>query len=1384
MTLQKTAKRLLSLLLVLMMVVSILPAGALAAETGAADNTVAINIMGTSDVHGQLYATDYTADASASGTYKQALTRAATYINEQRALYPNTFLADVGDLIQGTPLTYHYAFDKADAQDPAMKTLRMMGYDMFVLGNHEFNYGAAILNRQLTYLTSAATEGESQVNVSVANYLAAETNNADSKDWATWNGYAPYKIYDYDGVKVAVIGLGNPNVPKWDVPANWDGIYFAGAEETYKHYEAELQEKADVIVVATHCGLGSEAADKSFDSIRQVIADTDSIDLVISGHEHGSRVNDVENKDGEIVKVLQPGTKASLVSQAIITCDKDSKEILSIDAKNVNMGKYALNEELVQALQPYEEETWNNYMLQPIGKASGNFTAANLGGAPSAFVDLVNKVQIWGAYDRTGLNTPDDKSDDTPAQLSITAPLTAGSAANVIPEGNIVLGDMFKLYRYENWFYQITMSGKEVRTWLEYSASKVQAKADGTYNIAGGLTYYDVIYGDGFSYVIDAGAKSGSRITSMTYNGKEVQDNDTFTVVVNNYRYNGGGDYVKYLNEHGCSFTANDESRIIYSTQYDMIQGEDKGQARNLLADYIAEQGTIDPDIDSTWKIVNEGAYRFEVLSTTDMHGRTTTNEVSTQKEDENSMERVATIVNQERAAFGDDMLVIDNGDSIQGTLVAQYAINQKTSEENPMISAMKAIGYDVWNMGNHEFNFTPTQRDTQVQFAKAAGIDVLSANLVLKTDGKNADGESVKAGETYYKPYTVKTLDAGNGRTVRVAVIGIGNAANATWDVATNYPNLQFSSLDNPDGDLAKEINKWSKQIVDNNEADIIIVAAHSGTASVDKHSLESQAMYGASKANSIDLMISGHDHSATVQTVKNADGKEIYVVNGGGNAVTRNVFTVRFDADGNVSGFDVTADTLKLKDVSGDEALGSAMQPWYDVTYAWASAPLGTFDDGWTAVKDQAAGKNNNDMVLEQTELMNFVHKGQIWCSWQSYETDKIEGATVSIASPVFGTAAGGVLSFVPEDGDTISTLELAKLYRYSNNLLCAVDMTGEQLYNWMSTVADMYAINDKGEVTLAKGTSIYGVDTFYGVDYVFDASAPAGERVVSATIDGVDLLKYKGKIRVTLNSYRLSGGYGFFEATGLTEADCCWTASQYLGEDRAPVPTQLGEYVAHMKTVTPGDKVSHGSASTWSVLTETPFVNPFKDVKEGSYYYDAVLALAEAGVVNGMTETTFVPEGKVTRAQFATMLWRLAGEPEAKSAAPFTDVSATSYYAEAVHWAYEQEIVRGMSETRFAPGASITREQMATMLYRFMKAAGADVSAAADLSAYKDAASVSGYAVDAMRWAVEAGVINGMTRTTLVPQGTATRGQAATVLYRAVLQAAAAPALPLAA
>ena len=227
----KKLPRILAVLLMVCMILSMIPA------VFAGEDTVDFAFLVTSDLHGQIYATDYTAAASESGTYKRGLTRVATYIKEMRAAYgENLYVADMGDTIQGAPLTYYYAFNKLEEEQPAMKAFRTIGYDLWVVGNHEFNYGLKILNKQLKDLTAPATETEKPVDVCMANYLKAETNSDKEKDWATWNDYAPYQIKNFDGVKVAVIGFGNPNVPKWDIPANWEGIYFADIIESRKRH--------------------------------------------------------------------------------------------------------------------------------------------------------------------------------------------------------------------------------------------------------------------------------------------------------------------------------------------------------------------------------------------------------------------------------------------------------------------------------------------------------------------------------------------------------------------------------------------------------------------------------------------------------------------------------------------------------------------------------------------------------------------------------------------------------------------------------------------------------------------------------------------------------------------------------------------------------------------------------------------------------------------------------------------------------------------------------------------------------------------------------------------------------------------------------------------
>ncbi|MFQ9409834.1 MAG: S-layer homology domain-containing protein [Evtepia gabavorous] len=176
------------------------------------------------------------------------------------------------------------------------------------------------------------------------------------------------------------------------------------------------------------------------------------------------------------------------------------------------------------------------------------------------------------------------------------------------------------------------------------------------------------------------------------------------------------------------------------------------------------------------------------------------------------------------------------------------------------------------------------------------------------------------------------------------------------------------------------------------------------------------------------------------------------------------------------------------------------------------------------------------------------------------------------------------------------------------------------------------------------------------------------------------------------------------------------------------------------------------------------------PFTDVKTGDWFYEAVQYVYDKGMMTGVSADRFAPASTTTRGMIVTILYRLENEPAVSGELPFTDVEAGAWYADAVAWAAANDIVNGTSATTFAPNSPITREQMATMLYRFAQYKGMDaVTLQEHLTGYPDGDQVSDYAIPAMNWAVGQGLIAGMENGTLVPQGSATRAQVATILMR---------------
>jgi len=182
-----------------------------------------------------------------------------------------------------------------------------------------------------------------------------------------------------------------------------------------------------------------------------------------------------------------------------------------------------------------------------------------------------------------------------------------------------------------------------------------------------------------------------------------------------------------------------------------------------------------------------------------------------------------------------------------------------------------------------------------------------------------------------------------------------------------------------------------------------------------------------------------------------------------------------------------------------------------------------------------------------------------------------------------------------------------------------------------------------------------------------------------------------------------------------------------------------------------------------------TEPVSVQPFTDVSEDAWYYDSVLYACQNGLMRGVSQELFVPNGGTTRAMVVTILYRLEGQPTVSGGATFADVLPGQWYSDAVAWAQSTGVVFGYSDTAFGPQDLVTREQIAAILFRYTARKNAAVSVRSDLASFKDAGEISAWASDSIQWANAVGMINGRTPDTIVPRGTATRAELAAILMR---------------
>ncbi|MFE1242630.1 bifunctional metallophosphatase/5'-nucleotidase [Fictibacillus sp. NPDC058756] len=515
-----------------------------------------IHIYVTSDIHGNVLPLTYGNNEKA----ELGLAKAAALIKEEMKKRDNCLLIDNGDLIQGTPLTYHYARMGTESINPMALLLNELEFDAAVIGNHEFNYGLPLLQKT--------------VNESNFPWLAANIVLEESCEPIFGQ---PYLIKNFrSGCKIAVLGLTTQHIPNWENPEHIKGIAFLDAVETAKKWIPVLKEKADIVIVSYHGGFERDIeSGEPTETLTgenqgyQLCMEVEGIDVLLTGHQHRL----IENKEINGVTVIQPGTQGTSVGHVEVTVrnNNGSWEVVSKKSNLLSAKGYDPDQTVLNLITPYEEKA-QEWLDQPIGVIEGDMEITDpmetrLKDTP--LIEFINKVQL----------------DAAGTEISSTALFDNRSKGF---SSLVTMRDIVSNYIYPNTLKVVEITGSDMREALERSASYFVLNEDGTVGVNPAFSvpkpqHYNYDMWEGIRYTIDLSKPFGHRITELTFKGDEVDDHAVYQVVMNNYRAGGGGDYHMFKGK-----------RVVKDIPIDVSE---------LMANYLLKRGTIQASCDHNWRV-------------------------------------------------------------------------------------------------------------------------------------------------------------------------------------------------------------------------------------------------------------------------------------------------------------------------------------------------------------------------------------------------------------------------------------------------------------------------------------------------------------------------------------------------------------------------------------------------------------------------------------------------------------------------------------------------------------------------------------------------------------------------------------------------------------
>jgi len=548
--------------------------------------SINLKIIQTTDEHGAIYPFDFTEQKEISNSLAQIY----TFVKKEREnKNQEVIFLSGGDLIQGTPAVYYYNFEKTNVPNLFSQVMNFMKYDAAAVGNHDIETGHKVYDkfkRELNF-----------------RWLAANAiNKKTGKPY-----FKPYTIINRKGIKIAVLGLITPYIPHW-LPENiWSGIEFEDMVKTAAKWIKIIKEKEkpDLMIGLFHSGVdytyGNQSIDdeKNENASKIVAQRVPGFDIIFAGHDHHGWNFKEKNINGDEVQILGASSSArdASVANVMLTFDKVNKTWKKeITGEIVESKNFVADKDFLKNFNSQFIEV-KKYVSKVIGTFTESISSRDALFGNSSFTDLINQVQL----------------EETGADISFTSPLSLNAK---IDKGEINVGTMFKLYRYENFLYTMKLTGKEIKDYLEYSYNlwfnqmkdendhllkfvtdeKGNLKFDNR-NRAPLLEnqYYNFDCAAGINYVVDVSKPFGERVKILSKsNGEKFEFDKMYKVAINSYRGNGGGGHL--LNGVKLSKEELNE-RLINSTDKDF---------RFYIMKWIEKQKIVNPVATGNWKVVPE----------------------------------------------------------------------------------------------------------------------------------------------------------------------------------------------------------------------------------------------------------------------------------------------------------------------------------------------------------------------------------------------------------------------------------------------------------------------------------------------------------------------------------------------------------------------------------------------------------------------------------------------------------------------------------------------------------------------------------------------------------------------------------------------------------